>query len=137
MSTLPREAIVSVPLMSHQKGELKSMEFKIERTIIDATHAGKNTKPARTKKSGYDHQSDDIFIGYLKLSGVWDKFVSECPLEYLSNNAPGPVNNTSVLILLVPFRDIKDILITAIRSDNVNPQLWEMQKVMSRLVDEL
>ena len=28
------------------------------------------------------------FVEFLKVSGLWERFVEECPLEYVSPNAP-------------------------------------------------
>ncbi len=117
---------------AHPNGELKINEIQdfLSELSVD-TYAGKI-------QVSFDEESDMttsgqmiFFIGYLKLSGVWDKFVSECPLEYLSNNAPGPVNILGTILLSVLSGHKRYSHITAIRSDNVNPQLLGMQKVMS------
>ncbi len=42
-----------------------------------------------------------VFIDFHKTSGLWDRFVAECPLKYTSNNAPGKVDVLGTLLMSV------------------------------------
>jgi len=72
-----------------------------------------------------------FFIGYLKVSGLSDAWVSDCPLEYTSPNAPEArdVLGTSMLSILSGHRRYAHI--TALRSDTLLPELLGMKKVLS------
>src|SRR5208283_1854143 len=56
-----------------------------------------------------------FFIHFLKTAGLFDAFVADCPLRYLSPNAPGK----------------RDVLGTAMRCDAVLPDLFGMKKIVS------
>ncbi len=72
-----------------------------------------------------------FFINFLKVSGIYDKFIEECPLEYTSPNAPTKQDVLGTLILSILAGQNRYAHITAIRSDGVNPELMGMKKVMS------
>jgi|SanBayMetagenome_1026888.scaffolds.fasta_scaffold13390_1 hypothetical protein len=124
---------MSVPFINaHQKGELKLDEIKdhLKELSID-TYAGKI-------QVSFDEESDMttsgqmiFFVAYLKLSGIWDKFVEECPIIYTSHNAPNIRDILGTILLSVLSGHKRYAHITAIRSDNVNPNLLGMTKVMS------
>lgn len=71
------------------------------------------------------------FIEFLKTAGLFDDWVSSCPLDYRSPNAPakGDVLGTLFLSVLAGHRRYAHI--NSIRSDGVNPQLLGMSKVVS------
>jgi hypothetical protein len=72
-----------------------------------------------------------FFIDYLKTSGLFDGFVSDCPLAYGSPNAPKKRDllGTAMLSMLAGHRRYADI--SALRFDGVLPQLLGMNKVVS------
>jgi hypothetical protein len=59
------------------------------------------------------------FVEFLKVSGIWERFVDECPLQYRSPNAPakGEILGTILFSVLSGHRRYAHI--TAIRADDV------------------
>ena len=72
-----------------------------------------------------------FFIEFLKVSGLLDAFVSDCPLRYSSPNAPDVRDVLGTLLLSVLAGHKRYAHITAIRGDGVNPELLGMSKVAS------
>ncbi|MFN7650718.1 MAG: hypothetical protein ACK5UT_24775 [Acidobacteriota bacterium] len=63
------------------------------------------------------------FIQFLKTSGLWERWVEECPLAYSSNNAP-PTAGILSGILITPLSGHKRYAhINALRHDPVIPPL--------------
>ena len=72
-----------------------------------------------------------FFIEFLKVSGLFDAFVQECPLSYNSPNAPKKRNVLGTLMLSILAGHKRYAHIAAIRSDGVNPELLGMDKIIS------
>jgi len=72
-----------------------------------------------------------FFIEFLKTSGLFDKWVEDCPLRYTSGNAPSIRNVLGTLLLSVLNGHWRYAHINAIRGDGVNPGLLGMSKVAS------
>ena len=72
-----------------------------------------------------------FFIDFLKTSGLFDGFVSDCPLAYASPNAPKTRDllGTAMLSMLAGHRRYAHI--SALRFDGVLPELLGMKKVVS------
>jgi hypothetical protein len=72
-----------------------------------------------------------FFIDFLKTSGLFDGFVSDCPLAYASPNAPKKRDllGTAMLSMLAGHRRYAHI--SALRFDGVLPELLGMTKVVS------
>ena len=72
-----------------------------------------------------------FFIDFLKTSGLFDGFVSDCPLAYASANAPKTRDllGTAMLSMLAGHRRYAHI--SALRFDGVLPELLGMKKVVS------
>ena len=72
-----------------------------------------------------------FFIEYLRLGGLFEAWVSDCPLSYESPNAPQKrdVLGTTLLSVLAGHRRYAHI--TSLRCDGVNPELLGMTKVVS------
>src|ERR1039457_2042829 len=70
-----------------------------------------------------------FFIEFLKTSGLFDKFVEDCPLSYTSANAPAKRDVLGTLLLSVLAGHWRYAHINAIRADGVNPELLGMTKV--------
>ena len=71
------------------------------------------------------------FIEFLKVSGVFDALIADCPLHYTSPNAPEvrDVIGTWVLSALAGHRRYAHV--TALRSDTVLPELMGMSRIVS------
>ena len=72
-----------------------------------------------------------FFIEFLKTSGLFDKWVEECPLHYTSANAPKKRDVLGTMLLSVLAGHWRYAHISAIRGDGVNPGLLGMTKVVS------
>jgi hypothetical protein len=72
-----------------------------------------------------------FFIEYLKTSGVFENWVSDCPLQYTSPNAPQKRDVLGTILLSVLAGHWRYAHISALRGDGVNPGLLGMTKVAS------
>ena len=72
-----------------------------------------------------------FFIEFLKASGLFDKWVEDCPLNYTSGNAPEKRNVLGTLVLSVLAGHWRYAHINAIRGDGINPGLLGMSGVAS------
>jgi Transposase DDE domain group 1 len=72
-----------------------------------------------------------FFIEFLKTSGLFDAWVSDCPLRYTSPNAPAKRDVLGTILLSVLAGHWRYAHISAIRGDGVNPGLLGMTKVAS------
>jgi hypothetical protein len=72
-----------------------------------------------------------FFIEFLKTSGLFDKWVEDCPLHYTSGNAPEKRNVLGTLVLSVLAGHWRYAHINAIRGDGINPGLLGMAGVAS------
>src|ERR1017187_7927678 len=72
-----------------------------------------------------------FFIEFLKTSGLFDKWVEDCPLHYTSGNAPEKRDVLGTLVLSVLAGHWRYAHINAIRADGVNPGLLGMTGVAS------
>ena len=72
-----------------------------------------------------------FFIEFLKVSGLFEAFVAECPLRYTSPNSPSVRDVLGTLMLSILAGHNRYAHITAIRCDSVNPALLGMKKVIS------
>jgi hypothetical protein len=71
------------------------------------------------------------FIEFLKVSGRFDSWVADCPLEYRSGNAPPKRDVLGTILLSVLAGHWRYAHISAIRGDGVNPGLLGMTRVVS------
>ncbi len=72
-----------------------------------------------------------FFIQFIKLGGRFAPWVKDCPLTYLSNNAPQKVDVLGSLFLSILSGHNRYTHITTLISDSVNPALLGMKKVVS------
>ena len=72
-----------------------------------------------------------FFIEFLKLGGLFDGWVQDCPLKYFSPNAPSKQDILGTLLLSVLAGNTRYAHITALRGDGVNPGLLGMKKIAS------
>jgi hypothetical protein len=72
-----------------------------------------------------------FFIDFLKTAGLFDALVADCPLRYLSPNAPSKrdVLGTAMLSMLAGHKRYAHI--AALRCDGVLPELLGMRKIVS------
>lgn len=72
-----------------------------------------------------------FFAEFLAATGVFERWVQECPLEYRSGNAPGKRDVLGTLLLGVLAGHRRYAHITALRGDAVAAQALGMNKVIS------
>ena len=72
-----------------------------------------------------------FFIEFLKTSGLFDKWVEECPLHYTSGNASAKRDVLGTLVLSVLAGHWRYAHVSAIRGDGINPELLGMSSVVS------
>lgn len=72
-----------------------------------------------------------FFIDFLKTGGIFDPWVADCPLRYTSPNAPEKRDVLGTALLSILAGHHRYAHITSVRSDNVNPDLLGMTKVVS------
>ncbi|MGE5945484.1 MAG: transposase [Betaproteobacteria bacterium] len=72
-----------------------------------------------------------FFIEFLKLDGLFDALVADCPLALSSPNAPSKRDILGTLLLAVLAGHQRYAHITALRGDAVNAALLGMRRVMS------
>ena len=71
------------------------------------------------------------FVEFLKVSGIWEKFVKECPLEYSSPNAPDKSEILGTILFRVLSGHRRYAHITGIRGDEVLPELLDIKQFRS------
>lgn len=72
-----------------------------------------------------------FFIQYMKLGNLFDPFVQDCPLKYLSNNAPSKTDLLGSILLSVLSGHTRYAHIATLKSDVVNAKLLGMKKIVS------
>jgi hypothetical protein len=72
-----------------------------------------------------------FFIDFLKTAELFEPWVEDCPLHYVSPNAPSKRDVLGTTLLSVLSGHKRYAHITALRSDGVNPPLLGMSKVVS------
>jgi hypothetical protein len=72
-----------------------------------------------------------FFIQFLKVGHLFEPWVTDCPLQYESNNAPKKVNILGSLLLSILSGHTRYAHITSLMGDSVNAQLLGMSKVVS------
>jgi hypothetical protein len=72
-----------------------------------------------------------FFIDYLKTAGLFDAWVSDCPLHYTSPNAPSKRDILGTSFLSVLAGHWRYAHMSVLRSDGVLPELLGMDKIRS------
>jgi len=71
------------------------------------------------------------FVEFLKVSGLWERFVEECPLHYVSPNAPSKSEILGTILFSVLSGHRRYAHITGIRADMVLPRLLGIERFRS------
>lgn len=72
-----------------------------------------------------------FFIEFLKVSGLFDAWVADCPLTYQSNNASDKRAVLATLLLSILAGHHRYAHITAIRNDGIHPELLGVGHLVS------
>jgi hypothetical protein len=116
-------------------GESKLKQTKQDETLM--TCAGVQTVAGRvqvrweSKSAATPMGQLAYFIEFLNLTGLWRRWLESCPLAYLSHNAPSKADVLGTWMLSILSGHKRYSHVTAIRCDGVNPELLDMNKVIS------
>ena len=72
-----------------------------------------------------------FFIEFLKVSGVFDALIADCPLHRTSPNAPSNRDVLGTLVLSVLAGHKRYAHVTALRADGVLPELLGIERILS------
>ena len=72
-----------------------------------------------------------FFIEFLKVSGLFDAWVADCPLTYHSNNTPDKRAVLATFLLSILAGHHSYARITAIRNDGIHPELLGVSHLVS------
>lgn len=72
-----------------------------------------------------------FFIDFLKVSGLFDSGVADCPLVYRSNNAPDKRAVLATFLLSILAGHQRYAHITAIRNEGIHPDLPGVSRLVS------
>lgn len=72
-----------------------------------------------------------FFIEFLNVSGLFDAFVTDCPLSYTSNNASSKREVLVTLLLSILAGHNRYAHISAMRNDSIHPSLMGVTKLVS------
>lgn len=72
-----------------------------------------------------------FFIDFLKVSGLFDAWVTDCPLSYESNNASAKRDVLATFLLSILAGHHRYAHITAIRQDGIHPELLGVKRLVS------
>ena len=120
------------PATVHPRGELEISERKILSAAIEVeTYAGKVHVEWGPTAAVTPIGQLAFFIEFLKLGHRFDHWVEDCPLSYVSNNAPKKIDVMGSLLLSILSGHTRYAHVTALRGDTVNTKLLGMNKVIS------
>jgi hypothetical protein len=77
------------------------------------------------------HGMMTYFLEFLRISGIWEEFVEQCPLSYTSPNAPTKAEILGTILCSVLSGHRRYAHITGIRSDSVLPKLLGISRLRS------
>ena len=106
--------------------------------VVTAAWPGANTLDtfAGTVKVAWDRSSPltpfgqaVYFIEFLKVSGVFDALIQDCPLHYTSPNAPKARDVLGTAMLSILSGHTRYAHIAALRGDGVVPELLGMKRI--------
>jgi hypothetical protein len=117
---------------AHPEGEVQIAGNEPAETVFSVdTFAGKIRVKFAPEATVSSLGLMPFFIEFLKTSGLFDRWVEDCPLHYTSGNAPEKRNVLGTLLLAVLAGHWRYAHINAIRGDGINPELLGMTGVAS------
>ena len=120
------------PKGAHPEGESKIAVSKGETGALNAeTFAGKIHIEWDPQAQVTPMGPLPFFIQYLKMGHLFEPWVDECPLHYVSHNSPKKVNILGSFLLSILSSHSRYAHMTSLMSDNVNAKLPGMAKVVS------
>ena len=121
-----------IPLLAHPAGEQSSVEVLPEAVGLCAdTFGGRVHVEWDPTAAATPLGQLPFFVEFLKLGGLFDPWVADCPLTLTSPNAPSKRDILGTLLLAILAGHQRYAHITALRGDAVNAALLGMDRVMS------
>jgi len=109
------------PATVHPQGELKIPEKKALSIAIEVeTYAGKVHVDWDPTAAVTPIGQLAFFIEFLTLGHRFDRWVEDCPLSYVSNNAPKKIDGMGSLFVSILSGHNRYTHLTALRGDTVN-----------------
>lgn len=116
----------------HRLGECKSPEnLTVKSSLSTDTYDGKIHVEWDPTAAVTPIGQLPFFVQYLKVGGLFDPWVSSCPLTYKSNNAPENVDVLGSFLLSILSGHHRYAHMASLKGDRVNTQLLGMSKVVS------
>jgi len=112
----------------HRKGE---REMRTETAVAVETFGGRVHVEWDPQAAVTPMGQLPFFIEFLKTAELFEPWVSDCPLQWASPNAPSKRDILGTVLLSVLAGHWRYAHISAIRADGVNPPLLGMGKVVS------
>lgn len=124
--------MILLPKKTHSEGETQLVKFEAKNDLMELdTFGGKLHVEWDNDVAVTSIGQLSFFIQYLKLGGRFEEWVTDCPLKYLSNNAPKKTNLLGTLLLSILSGHTRYSHIGSLAGDKVNTQLLGMTKVVS------
>src|SRR5512132_1403867 len=121
-----------IPLLAHPRGEQSSVEFLPEGIGLCAdTFGGRVHVEWDPTAAATPLGQLPFFIEFLKLGGLFDALVADCPLTLRSPNAPAKRDILGTLLLAILAGHQRYAHITAPRRDKATATLLRMGRAMS------
>ena len=112
-------------------GEAKRKALKAQKPVAVDTFGGRVHVEWDPKAAVTPLGQLPFFIDFLKVSGVFDSWVEDCPLHYVSNNAPDKRAVLATFLLSILAGHHRYAHITGIREDSIHPDLLGVDKLVS------
>ena len=112
-------------------GEAKRKAVKAQKPVAVDTFGGRVHVEWDPKAAVTPLGQLPFFIDFLKVSGVFDAWVKDCPLHYVSNNAPDKRAVLATFLLSILAGHHRYAHITGIREDTIHPELLGVDKLVS------
>src|SRR5512147_2326074 len=122
-----------IPLLAHPAGERSSVEYLPEAVGLCAdTFGGRVHVEWDPTAAATPLGQLPFFVEFLKLGGLFDPWVADCPLMLRSPNAPAKRDILGTLLLAVLAGHQRYAHITGLRGDAVNAALLGMAARLGR-----
>ena len=121
---------------NHQNGE-SSLDQKNNNLLSENSALAVDTFGGRVHVEWDPHSATTplgqlpFFIEFLKMGNLLDPWISECPLNLVSHNAPSKRDVLGTLLLSILAGHKRYAHVTTIRCDGINPGLLGMSKIVS------
>ena len=112
-------------------GEAKRKALKAQKAVVLDTFGGRIHVEWDPAAAVTPLGQLPFFIEFLKVSGLFEAWVADCPLRYASNNAPDKRAVLSTFLLSILAGHHRYAHITGIREDSVHPGLLGVPKLIS------